>query len=48
MHDYAKRLSTLTPGFSGADIKNLFNEAAITAARNDKTCVPMIDFELAS
>jgi len=28
-------MSTLTPGFSGADIKNLCNEAAIVAARND-------------
>jgi len=46
--DYAKRLATLTPGFSGADIKNLCNEAAIIAARNDKKCVSMIDFELAS
>ncbi len=31
--DYAKRLATLTPGFSGADIANLCNEAAILAAR---------------
>lgn len=46
--DYAKRLATLTPGFSGADIKNLCNEAAIIAARNDKKFVSMIDFELAS
>lgn len=34
--DYAKRLATLTPGFSGADIKNVCNEAAIIAARNNK------------
>ena len=33
MDEYAKRLSTLTPGFSGADIANLCNEAAILAAR---------------
>ncbi len=38
----------MTPGFSGADIKNLCNEAAIIAARNDKKMVSMIDFELAS
>ena len=25
VEDYAKRLATLTPGFSGADIKNLCN-----------------------
>lgn len=48
MEEYAKRLATLTPGFSGADIKNLCNEAAIIAARNDKKFVSMIDFELAS
>lgn len=29
----SKRLATLTPGFSGADIANLCNEAAILAAR---------------
>jgi AFG3 family protein len=48
MIEYAKRLATLTPGFSGADIKNLCNEAAIIAARNDKKFVSMIDFEMAS
>jgi AFG3 family protein len=36
MDEYAKRLSTLTPGFSGADIANLCNEAAILAARKNK------------
>lgn len=34
--DYAKRLATLTPGFSGADIANLCNEAALIAARKNK------------
>lgn len=29
----AKRMATLTPGFSGAEIANLCNEAAILAAR---------------
>lgn len=33
LEEYAKRLATLTPGFSGADIANLCNEAAILAAR---------------
>lgn len=33
IEEYATRLSTLTPGFSGADIANLCNEAAILAAR---------------
>jgi len=37
-------MSTLTPGFSGADIKNLCNEAAIVAARNDSKFVSMFDF----
>ena len=30
---YSKRLATLTPGFSGADIKNVVNESAIIAIR---------------
>jgi cell division protease FtsH len=34
-----------TPGFTGADIENLVNEAALIAARNDKTCLDMSDFE---
>ena len=34
--EYAKRLAALTPGFSGADIANLCNEAAILAARYNK------------
>jgi cell division protease FtsH len=36
-----------TPGFSGADLENLVNEAALLAARQDKDAVSMIDFELA-
>ncbi len=36
-----------TPGFSGADIENLVNEAALLAARQDKDFVSMIDFEMA-
>lgn len=34
-----------TPGFSGADLENLVNEAALLAARRDKTVVEMVDFE---
>ncbi len=34
-----------TPGFSGADLANLINEAALLAARQSKTKVEMIDFE---
>ena len=35
------------PGFSGADIANLVNEAALTAARQKKLAVEMADFEQA-
>ena len=41
-------MATLTPGFSGADIANLCNEAAILAARENKKFVETIDFEMAS
>jgi len=34
-----------TPGFSGADLANLSNEAALLAARTNKKWVEMIDFE---
>ncbi len=36
-----------TPGFSGADLKNLVNEAALLAARRGKRVVAMDDFEAA-
>lgn len=36
-----------TPGFSGADLANLVNEAALFAARGDKRNVSMVEFELA-
>jgi len=36
-----------TAGFAGADLANLVNEAALLAARNDKTAVDMKDFESA-
>ena len=36
-----------TPGFVGADLENLVNEAALLAARQDKDAVTMEDFELA-
>ncbi|MFP6663532.1 MAG: AAA family ATPase, partial [Deltaproteobacteria bacterium] len=36
-----------TPGFSGADLENLVNEAALLAARSDKESVSQLDFELA-
>jgi cell division protease FtsH len=34
-----------TPGFSGADLENLVNEAALIAAKNDKDHVDMADLE---
>jgi len=40
-------LARSTPGFTGADLENLINEAALLAARNDKPKVDMIDLELA-
>ena len=36
-----------TPGFTGADLANLVNEAALNAARYNKKLVAMADFELA-
>lgn len=36
-----------TPGFSGADLENLVNEAALIAARGDKKFLSMSDFEMA-
>lgn len=48
IEEYARRLATLTPGFSGADIANLCNEAAIVAARANKEVVEPIDFEMAT
>ncbi len=36
-----------TPGFSGADLANLVNEAALLAARNSKSKLDMRDFEMA-
>ncbi|KAM3451391.1 hypothetical protein MY3296_005334 [Beauveria thailandica] len=41
------RLSTLTPGFSGADISNVVNEAALIAARANAEEVKMEHFERA-
>jgi cell division protease FtsH len=36
-----------TPGFSGAELENLVNEAALLAARQDKDVLTMSDFEMA-
>ena len=39
------RLAEQTPGFAGADIANVCNEAALIAARKDKAAVDMSDFQ---
>jgi cell division protease FtsH len=39
------KLAELTPGFAGADIANVCNEAALIAARKGKDSVEMIDFQ---
>ena len=39
-----KKLAQQTPGFAGADIANVCNEAALIAARNGKAAVDMQDF----
>ena len=41
------KVARSTPGFAGADLENLVNEAALLAARRNKEKVEMTDFELA-
>jgi AFG3 family protein len=48
MDDIAGRLAGLTPGFAGADIANICNEAAIVAARRKGETVTLLDFEKAT
>jgi cell division protease FtsH len=40
-----KGIARATPGFSGADLMNLVNEAALLAARRDKLAVSAVEFE---
>lgn len=47
IYDLKNRLAALTPGFSGADIANVCNEAALIAARNDSNSVKLNHFEQA-
>ena len=44
---YSDRLAHLTPGFSGADIANVCNEAALHAASSKKKRVGKLDLEYA-
>lgn len=44
---YSQRLAALTPGFAGADIANVCNEAALIAARSEETQITMQHFESA-
>ena len=39
------RIAQISPGFSGADLANVVNEAAILAARRNKKTIAQIDFE---
>jgi len=41
----AKKLAAQTPGFAGAEIANVCNEAALIAARRDKQAIDMQDFQ---
>lgn len=41
----AKKLSAQTPGFAGAEIANVCNEAALIAARKNKKAIEMQDFQ---
>lgn len=43
----AERVAALTPGFSGADIANVCNEAALIAARANEATVNLFHFEQA-
>jgi cell division protease FtsH len=43
-----KAIAMRTPGFSGADLENLLNEAALVAARQDKKKIDMTDIDEAT
>jgi len=45
INEYAARIAAKTPGFSGADLSNVVNEAAIISARENKNSVDLDSFE---
>ncbi len=47
IEDSTARLAAATPGFSGADLAGLVNEAAVTAVRGDRTTLTAADFDSA-
>lgn len=47
MEYFSERMAALTPGFAGADIANVCNEAALIAARSTKSAIELVDFEAA-
>ena len=47
VQEYSERLAALTPGFAGADIANVCNEAALVAARESAEFVVLEHFEKA-
>lgn len=44
---FSERMAALTPGFAGADIANVCNEAALIAARAAKDFISLTEFEAA-
>lgn len=46
--EFARKMAALTPGFSGADISNICNEAAIVGARKNLESVTIKEFEEAT
>ncbi|XP_052816894.1 AFG3-like protein 2 isoform X2 [Mya arenaria] len=46
--DLARKMAALTPGFTGADIMNVCNEAALIAARDGKKTIEILDFDKAT
>ena len=46
LEGFAQRLAALTPGFAGADIANVVNEAALQAARQESKSVTLRHFEV--